>query len=156
MFIRRCDQNHPVGTDRMADGVRVLVFDTDHRQVEEPVLELLDHAAAVTLVHLKVDLRVKAAVAGQKLGQNIGRGDRRGADVDDAVLLGGAALDDAVLEIQNILRVGEDLLPGRGELERLRGAGEKLTTEPFFKLADVCADLLHAGHRRRAGFQRKL
>ncbi len=140
MLVDRGDEHHAVFTEGLAAEVVILAAHADEAEVEQAVLEAADDALTVALVNNKINIRMQSAEVGQKLGQDIGRGNGGGTEVNDALAFDGAGLQHALLELENILGIFIELASLGRDLQAFGCAQNKLGVERSFQLTDMRAD----------------
>jgi len=109
-----------------------LVGDGDHAQVELPGCYGVDHRLAAGLPHVEADAGVLLVKPSKQRRKKVGGGGGAPADGEGAALHALQLLDgrDAVVEVdEQALDVGEEHLPGFGELHALGCAVEQCRTQ---------------------------
>ena len=140
MLVDRGDDYHAVAAEGLAAEVAVLAAHADEAKVEQAVLQAVDDALTVALVNDEVNIGMQFAEVGQKLRQNVGRGDGGGAKVDDALAFDGAGLNHALLQLQDIQCVFVKLASLGGYLQAFGSTQNELSVKLAFQLVNVRAD----------------
>ena len=149
----RRDEHHAVAIEGHAGERLVGAVHAGHAHVEQSAQQPGNHLAAVALLHHEVRLGVELAVLGQNLRQDIGRRDGGRPQLDDVPALLRPALQEVILELQDMDGALVELPALGRDFQVLGVPDEEAGVELLLQHADMGADrgLGEVGFLRRLG-----
>ena len=137
MLIDRSNQHQPVLTKGLADYFLILACHADKAKIKKSILETIDNPLTIALVHDKINILMLPAKLRQQLGQNVGRRNGGGTQMNNALALHGARLQHPLLQLQNIHSVAAQLSPLGRDGDAFRGAQNKLGVQLLLQLINM-------------------
>jgi hypothetical protein len=153
-MVRRDDEENLFLPEGDHDKVRVREPLADQPQITPEGEDIFRHGLGIADVQPDLDLGVLLPEEVEDVGEIIGPEGVACADPDPSGFQSLDLLDDAVRllgEVEDLLRIGEEDLPGVGQLNTPSGAVEELQSAVLFQQLDLVADGRLAQAKRLRG-----